>query len=104
MLCKRKNDFILFFMKLEDFNEYLKKNLIKYLNKYGYNFKNFYLYTSNKTKETFIKNVLNELKIKKIPREICQTIFDSNKDEVNFFFTPHEIKKMENMYDIKINV
>lgn len=100
---EEKDDYILFFMKLEDFNSYLKPNLIKYLNKYGYDFNKFHIHNTNETKDTYIKDVLCELKTKGIPKDICQAIFNSNKDEVNFFFTPDEIKKMEIMYDIKIN-
>lgn len=100
---EEKDDYILFFMKMEDFNSYLKPNLIKYLNKYGYNFNNFHIHNTNITKDTYIKDILCELKTKGIPQDICQAIFNSNKDEVNFFFTSDEIKKMEVMYDIKIN-
>jgi hypothetical protein len=100
---KESEDYILFFMKTEDFNTHLKPNLIKYLNKYGYNFNNFRLYIKNKRHTNNYKNILNEIKEKGIPNDICQAIFNSNKDEVNFFFTPDEIKEMEIKYNIKIN-
>lgn len=102
---EEKDDYILFFMKMEDFNSYLKPNLIKYLNKYGYDFNKFHIHNTNKQKDTKnkFKDVIYELDTKGVPKDICQAIFNSNKDEVNFFFMPNEIKKMELMYDIKIN-
>lgn len=102
---EEKDDYILFFMKLEDFNSYLKVNLIKYLNKYGYNFNNFHIHNTNEQRhvKNKFKDVICELDTKGIPNDICQAIFNSNKDEVNFFFTPDEIKEMEIKYNIKIN-
>lgn len=98
-----KNDYILFFMKLEDFNNHLKSNLIKYLNKHGYDFNRFNQYIANVSDKRYHKNTLNEIKKKGIPKEICQSIFNNNLDEINFFFSTDEIKKMETDYDIKIN-
>jgi hypothetical protein len=98
-----KEDYILFFMKMEDFNNHLKPNLIKYLNKYGYDFHHFRQIITNQTKNTYHKNTLNEIEKKGIPKEICQSIFNNNRDEVNFFFSPEEIQQMEITYDIKID-
>ena len=93
---------ILFFMKMEDFNTNLKSNLIKYLNKYGYKFNNFRQIITNKRDNTYHTNTLNEIDIHGIPKEISQSIFNNNIDEVKFFFSPEEIKKMEIKYDIEI--
>lgn len=102
---EEKEDYILFFMKMEDFNSYLKPNLIKYLNKYGYDFNKFHIHNLNEQKDikNDFKDVIHELDTKGVPKDISQAIFNSNKEEINFFFMPDEIKKMELMYDIKIN-
>lgn len=100
---EEKDDYILFFMKMEDFNTHLKSNLIKYLNKYGYDFNKFRLYEKNTNDTSNYKDILNEMKEKGIPKDICQSIFNYNKDEVKFFFTSEEIIQMEIKYNIKIN-
>jgi len=97
-----KEDCILFFMKTEDFNTNLKSNLIKYLNKYGYNFHHFCQIITNKTDNTYHKNTLNKIDNNGIPKEISQSIFNNNIDEVKFFFSPKEIKNLEIKYDIEI--
>jgi hypothetical protein len=99
-----KDDFILFYMKVEDFHHHLEKNVRKYLSHTQYNWQRFKQYISNarpKSKNT--TQLLNELHVKGIPNNICQTIFDNNKDEIHFFFSPKERSAMEKRYRVTIN-
>lgn len=99
-----KDDFMLFYMKLEDFHGHLVKNVRTYLSHTPYNWQIFQQYISNtKPKSRWTTQVLNEIKVKGIPNNICQTIFDTNKDEVHFFFSPKERSAMEKKYNVTIN-
>lgn len=99
-----KDDFMLFYMKLEDFHGHLVKNVRTYLSHTPYNWQIFQQYISNTTpKSRWTIQVLNEIKVKGIPNNICQTIFDTNKDEVHFFFSPCERSTMEKRYSVTIN-
>ena len=91
-------------MKLEDFHGHLVKNVRTYLSHTPYNWQIFQQYISNTTpKSRWTIQVLNEIKVKGIPNNICQTIFDNNKDEVHFFFSPWERSAMEKRYSVTIN-
>jgi len=99
-----KDDFILFYMKVEDFHGHLVKNVRKYLSHTPYNWQRFKQCISNTTSRSNISNqLLNELRVKGIPNNICQTIFDNNKDEIHFFFSPKERSEMEKRYRVTIN-
>lgn len=99
-----KDEFILFYMKLEDFQSHLVKNVRTYLSHTPYNWQQFKQYITNTTNKLNINSkLLNEIKVKGIPNNICQTIFDNNKDEVHFFFSPWERSAMEKRYSVTIN-
>ena len=91
-------------MKLEDFQSHLVKNVRTYLSHTPYNWQQFKQYITNTTNKLNINSkLLNEIKVKGIPNNICQTIFDNNKDEVHFFFSPWERSAMEKRYSVTIN-
>ena len=99
-----KDDFILFYMKVEDFHHHLEKNVRTYLSHTQHNWQRFKQCISNTTSRSNISNqLLNELHVKGIPNNICQTIFDTNRDEVHFFFSPNECSEMEKRYGVTIN-
>ena len=99
-----KDDFILFYMKLEDFQNHLVKNVRTYLSHTPYNWQQFKQYVTNTTNKLNTNSqLLNEIKVKGIPNNICQTIFDINRDEVHFFFSPKERSEMEKRYSVTIN-
>jgi len=99
-----KEDFILFYMKLEDFHGHLVKNVRTYLSHTPYNWQRFQQHITNTTSKSNISNqLLNELHVKGIPKNICQSIFDINKDEVHFFFSPKERSELEKRYCVTIN-
>lgn len=99
-----KDDFILFYMKVEDFDEHLVNNIRTYLSHTQYNWKKFKLYNRNITDKSKINiKLLNEIKIRGIPKDLCQTIFDNNIDEVRFFFSYDERSYLENKYNVTIN-
>jgi hypothetical protein len=99
-----KDDFILFYMKVEDFDKHLVNNIRTYLSHTQYNWQQFKLYNTNVSDKSKINTpLLNEIKVKGIPNHICQAIFDSNKDEVHFFFSYDERLYFEKKYNVTIN-
>ena len=99
-----KDEFILFYMKLEDFQSHLVKNVRTYLSHTPYNWQQFKQYITNTTNKLNINSkLLNEIKVKGIPTNICQTIFDINRDEIHFFFSYDERSFMEKKYHVTIN-
>lgn len=97
-----KENCILFFMKMEDFNSRLKQNLITHLSKYGINFQRFHLFVTNQTDNTYHKNTLVEIATRGIPTELSQSIFSNNLDEIRFFFSQKEIQELEKKYNVHV--
>ena len=91
-------------MKVEDFNNHLVNNVRTYLSYTQYNWQQFKQYISNaRPNSKNATQLLNEIKVKGIPTNICQTIFDINRDEIHFFFSYDERSFMEKKYHVTIN-
>lgn len=98
-----KDDYILFYMKLEDFDAHLETNIKREL-PHLKNVDTFKLCKSNVTEKCLFTKTMRDIENKGLPPHLCQSIFNANRDEVHFFFSHDELSDFEAKYSVEIHL